>query len=174
MPPTASEFERDVLPHLDAAYNLARWLVRDPAVAEDVVQEALLRALRYQDGRRGAVRPWLLRIVRNAAYAAIGARRRLAEVPLEGEAVAAPPAPPFGDALGDAPGDPEAAFARRQALERLDGALAALPEELRECLVLRELEELSYREIAQVTGVAIGTVMSRLWRARRALLAAAR
>lgn len=155
-----SEFEQQVLPHLDAAYNLARWLVRDPAVAEDVVQDALLRALRFHAGLRGATKPWLLQIVRNAAYAQLAARHRTVEVPLHPD--------PAGPA--DAADDPEAALVRQQDLYHLDARLAALPTELRECLVLRELEELSYKEIAQVTGVAIGTVMSRLWRARRILL----
>jgi len=157
----ASEFDRHVLPHLDAAYNLARWLVRDAATAEDVVQEAMLRALRYQAGLRGEAKPWLLKIVRNVAYATIAARRTAAEVPLEHD----DPAQPI-----DPADDPEAALARRQDMRRLDHALAALPDDLRECLVLRELEELSYRQIADVTGVAMGTVMSRLWRARRAML----
>jgi RNA polymerase sigma-70 factor (ECF subfamily) len=164
----ASEFERRVLPHLDAAYNLARWLVRDPAAAEDVVQEAMLRALRYHAGLRGEAKPWLLQIVRNVAYAAIAARRKAAEVPFDGSDTVCPTDPV------DPSADPEAALARHQDLHHLNRALAALPEELRECLVLRELEELSYKEIAQVTGIAIGTVMSRLWRARKALLEAAR
>ncbi len=156
-----SEFERQVLPHLDAAYNLARWLVREPAVADDVVQEAFLRALRYHAGLRGEAKPWLLRIVRNVAYGTLTARRTAAEtsVVLEDENGPVDPA-----------SDPEAALERKQALDCLDGRLAALPAEFRECLVLRELEALSYREIAEVTGVAIGTVMSRLWRARRALV----
>jgi RNA polymerase sigma-70 factor, ECF subfamily len=160
-----SEFEQRVLPHLDAAYNLARWLVRDPAAAEDVVQEAMLRALRYHAGLRGEAKPWLLQIVRNVAYGALATRRKAAEVPLDGDAPHDPP---------DPADDPEATLARHQERHHLDRALAALPEDLRECLVLRELEELSYKEIAQVTGVAIGTVMSRLWRARRDLMEAAR
>lgn len=99
------------------------------------------------------------------AYATIAARRTAAEVPFEHEGA---------DQPIDPADDPEAALARRQDLHRLDRALAALPDDLRECLVLRELEELSYREIAEVTGVAMGTVMSRLWRARRAMLDTAR
>ena len=160
-----TEFERQVLPHLNAAYNLARWLVRDPGTAEDVVQEAMLRALRYHAGLRGDAKPWLLQIVRNVAYGMIATRRRAAEAPLDGDD--RPDQPDPAD-------DPEAALARRQDRHHLDEALAALPDDLRECLVLRELEELSYKEIAQVTGVAIGTVMSRLWRARQALMVAAR
>jgi RNA polymerase sigma factor (sigma-70 family) len=158
-----TEFERLVLPHLDAAYNLARWLVRDPACAEDVVQEAMLRALRYHAGLRGEAKPWLLQIVRNVAYAAIAGRRKAAEMPFDDEE----------HIVADPADNPEAALTRHQERQHLDDALAALPDELRECLVLRELEEMSYKEIAQVTGVAIGTVMSRLWRARRALQARA-
>ena len=157
----ASEFERQVLPHLDAAYNLARWLVREPAAADDVVQEAMLRALRYHAGLRGDAKPWLLQIVRNVAYGALAARRTSAETSavLDDDGGPADPAD-----------DPEAALGRKQAMDCLDHRLADLPAELRECLVLRELEALSYKEIAAVTGVAIGTVMSRLWRARRALM----
>jgi RNA polymerase sigma-70 factor (ECF subfamily) len=155
-----SAFERQVLPHLDAAYNLARWLVRDPATADDVVQEAMLRALRFHADLRGEAKPWLLQIVRNVAYAAMTRRN-----PPRAEDAADP---------ADPADDPEAALAHRQGMQQLDRSLAALSAELRECLVLRELEELSYKEIAQVTGVAIGTVMSRLWRARQALREAAR
>ncbi len=164
--PVASEFEEAVLPHLDAAYNLARWLVRDRASAEDVVQDAMVRALSYfRSYRGGDARAWLLRIVRNEAYGALAAHKRRATTSLED----------IGD--GDAPAlqvadpaaNPEVALARREGLAQLEQALSALPIELRECLVLRELEELSYKEIGHVTGVPIGTVMSRLWRARQAL-----
>ena len=159
-----TEFERRVLPHLDAAYNLARWLTRDPAAADDVVQEAMLRALRFHLGLRGDAKPWLLQIVRNVAYAVMAARRKGVEVPFDAESDSVP-----------APGDsPEAALSGVQDRALLDRALNALPAELRECLVLRELEEMSYKDIAQVTGAPIGTVMSRLWRARRTLLEAAR
>ena len=154
------ELRQAVLDNLDAAHNLARWLVRDAAAAEDVVQEAVERALRYAGSWRGGnARAWLLQIVRTRAYAWLAARRDAAEVPLEAEPL-----------LADAAPTPEAALAAVQAREGLEAALLALPAELRECLVLRELEEMSYRDIARVTGVPIGTVMSRLWRARRALL----
>ncbi len=161
----APGFEQVVLPHLDAAYNLARWLVRDPSLAEDIVQDAVLRALQYFASFRGDDdgRAWLLQIVRNAAYAAIKARRIGTDIPLgdaEAEGVMELPDPGPG---------PEALLARRQDLEQLDQALAAMPIALRECLVLCELERLSYKDIARVTGVPVGTVMSRLWRARRAL-----
>ena len=156
-----SGFSTDILPHMDAAYNLARWLVHEPATAEDVVQEAMLRALRYHAGLRGDPKPWLLRIVRNAAYATLSDRKKRGEVPLDCHD------PVHTSHLVD---NPEAALGRRQSLHALSRRLAALPPEQRECLVLRELEELSYKEIAQVTEVAVGTVMSRLWRARRTLL----
>lgn len=153
-------FNEVVLSHLDAAYGLARWLVRDPHLAEDVVQEAVLRGLSYFASFRGEDgRAWLLRIVRNTAYSMLASRREPA-APDEAALLAAP----------DTGESPEAALSRQQDAERLERALAALPAELRECLVLKELEDLSYKEIARITGVPIGTVMSRLWRARRALL----
>jgi RNA polymerase sigma-70 factor (ECF subfamily) len=163
-----AEFARLALPHLDAAYNLARWLLRDPVAAEDAVQDAMLRGLTYFASFRGDnPRAWLLRIVRNAAHDRLAAAARAREVPLvvandADETAVNEPADPADD--------PEAALSRAQDRAALGAALAALPVELRECLVLRELEEMSYRDIAQVTGVPVGTVMSRLWRARRALL----
>lgn len=169
-PPRASSFEQVILPHLDAAYNLARWLVHDPTLAEDVVQDAMLRALGYFGSYRGGDgRAWLLRIVRNTAFDTLGARKRDRLSSLDD------PAPgPDGHTpalqVADPAEDPEAALAHREDLGTLDRALAALPLELRECIVLRELEELSYKEVAQVTGLPIGTVMSRLWRGRRALM----
>lgn len=153
-----------VLPHLDAAYSLARWLVRDATLAEDVVQDAVVRALAHFGTYHGGdARAWLLRIVRNAAYDALAARKRAG-----------------GDSLGLAPDGlaaqvadpaegPDAALDRHEDMAQLGLALAALPDELRECLVMRELEDMSYKEIAIVAGVPVGTVMSRLWRARRAL-----
>ena len=168
--PDAGRFEQVVLPHLDSAHNLARWLVRDASLAEDVVQDAVLRALGYFSSYRGGdARAWLLRIVRNAAYGALAARRGR-EVRLDDGAGPGPADDSPALQVPDPADDPEAALARRQGLERLDRVLEALPIELRECLVLRELEGLSYKEIGQVAGVPIGTVMSRLWRARQALM----
>jgi RNA polymerase sigma-70 factor, ECF subfamily len=167
--PDAGRFEDAVLPHLDAAHNLARWLVRDATLAEDVVQDAVLRALGYFASYRGGdARAWLLRIVRNAAYTVLAARRQGREARLDDDAGAGGDSPALQ--VPDPADDPEAMLARREDLQRLDRALEALPVELREVLVLRELEDLSYKEIAHVAGVPIGTVMSRLWRARQALM----
>ncbi|HKD52720.1 MAG TPA: sigma-70 family RNA polymerase sigma factor [Steroidobacteraceae bacterium] len=160
-------FEAQVLPHLDAAYRFARWLCRSPIEADDIVQEAFLRAFRGFDTLRGSdVKAWLLTIVRNCHATACGQEQRRAAVPLpeehEEELRAA--------SLEAAP-DPESlstAQDERRALERL---VAALPEEHRTVLLLREMEDMSYREIAAVTQAPIGTVMSRLARARAALRA---
>ena len=168
----AADFEDVVLPHLDAAHNLARWLVRDAATAEDVVQDAVVRALGYFGSYRGGnARAWLLQIVRNTAYTALAARKLGGTASLDGLA-------PDGGSpalqVADGADDPETAFCGHERSAELGRVLAALPPELRECLVLRELEEFSYKDVARITGVPIGTVMSRLWRARRALAATAR
>jgi RNA polymerase sigma-70 factor (ECF subfamily) len=160
-----SRFEAQVLPHLDAAYRLARWLVRSPGDADDVVQEALLRAFRAFDALRNAdARAWLLAIVRNCALSAIDQRRRRATEPLMEEHEAMPE-------TGLETADPEGASIERDERRTLERLIAALPGEHREVLLLRELEDMSYREIAAVTSVPIGTVMSRLARARAALRA---
>jgi RNA polymerase sigma-70 factor, ECF subfamily len=166
----AGDFEQVVLPHLNAAHNLARWLVGDATLAEDVVQDAALRALSYFGSYRGGDgRAWLLRIVRNAAYGALAARRRSGTASLD-DAGLTEDGESTARQVADPAEDPETVLVRREGFARLDQALAALPAELRECLVLRELEELSYKEVAHITGVPIGTVMSRLWRARQALM----
>ena len=163
------DFEQVMLPHLDAAYNLARWLVRDPSIAEDVVQDAYERACRYFGAfRGGSGRAWLLQIVRNAAYSTLKAQRRRMEVSLSSEMRPADEDGAETD-IPDSSSGPEAALARRQDLEALDDALNALPVAWRECLILREVEALSYKEMARVMDVPIGTVMSRLSRARQAL-----
>jgi RNA polymerase sigma factor (sigma-70 family) len=164
-----SNFEQVMLPHLDAAYNLARRLVRDPSIAEDVVQDAYERACKYFAAfRGGSGRAWLLQIVRNAAYSTLKAQRRRMEVSLSSGMLAADEAGVDMDIPDSSPG-PEAALARRQDLAALDDALNALPVASRECLILREVEELSYKEMARIMEVPIGTVMSRLSRARQAL-----
>lgn len=154
-------FEAQALPHLDAAYNLARWLTRSPADAEDVVQEAMLRAYRGFDGLRGGdAKAWLLAIVRNCARNALKAGRRRAHVPLPEEDDRALPS--------NEPG-PEATAATSSEGRRLNAMLATLPEDFREVLILRELEDLSYRDIAAIADIPLGTVMSRLARARTML-----
>ena len=167
-----ADFEAVVLPHLDEAYNLARWLMRSAADAEDVVQEAMLRALTYFPSFRGGnARAWVLQIVRNTAYSMLRRRQAAAEtVALDEEE-----APDSEDwsaaaALREAGVTPESLLARVQARRQLDSLLAQLPVELRECIVLFELNQATYKEIAAITEVPIGTVMSRLWRARRALV----
>jgi len=163
-------FAAIVLPHLDAAHNLARWLMHDAAAAEDVLQEALLRALTYFSSFRGGnARAWLLQIVRNTAYGAIATERARPLVPIaadEEEAGAVAELRATGD-------DPETSLIRSREQGGVRALIAALPFELREVMVLRELEELSYKDIAEVTRTPIGTVMSRLWRARRSLVEAA-
>jgi RNA polymerase sigma factor (sigma-70 family) len=164
-----SDFEKVMLPHLNAAYNLARWLVRDQSIAEDVVQDAYERACKYFTAfRGGSGRAWLLQIVRNAAYSTLKARRRRMEVPLNGATRADDEDGVDGD-IPDSSACPEAALARRQDLAALDDMLNALPVAWRECLILREVEALSYKEMARMMEVPIGTVMSRLSRARQAL-----
>ena len=150
-------FEQQVMPHIDAAYNLARWLTRNDHDAEDVVQEAMLRAYRFFGGLRGQPRPWLLAIVRNACFTWLR-NNRPAELA----------APDDREQESDSPG-PEALVASELNRQRINDAIAALPLMFREVLVLRELEELSYRDIARIAEVPIGTVMSRLARGRRLL-----
>jgi RNA polymerase sigma-70 factor (ECF subfamily) len=163
-----SRFEQVALPYLDAAYSLARWLTRNDADAADVVQEAYLRAFRYFDSyREGDAKSWLLRIVRRTCYSWLERNRPAELVALEalddsGDLHAADPAQ---GSIGDA----EALLMSRSDLRRLDRLIEMLPAPLREVIVLRELQELDYRQIAAVTGVPIGTVMSRLHRARAAL-----
>jgi len=163
-----SSFELVVLPHLDAAYNLARWLMRDRDAAEEVLQESMLRALTYFAGFKGVnPKAWLLQIVRNTAYGSLALNRGVQTVPIAGD--------DGGDAveLVAEDDDPETALIRARDRSRVRDLIATLPVELRETLVLREFEECSYKEIAEATQTPIGTVMSRLWRARRLLVQAA-
>lgn len=156
-------FEQTVLPHLDAAYNLARWLTRNDHDAEDVVQEAYLRAFEFFGGFYGTDgRGWLLTIVRNTCYTWLR-KNRAGELStqfdeeIHHEEVASP--------------NPEEILLQNADRQHLQDALEELPLEFRESLVLRELEGLSYKEIAEVSGVPLGTVMSRLARARDQLRA---
>lgn len=165
----AARFRAEVLVHLDAAANLARWLLRNPVEAEDVVQEAVLRAYAYFASFRGVnARAWLLQIVRNTAYATLKRSQGIHMVNLQDDRGDGDE-PGRGVDLIDPAGDPEMLLMRHEAERQIDDLLAQLPVELRECIVLRELQELSYRDIAEITGVPIGTVMSRLWRGRRLL-----
>jgi RNA polymerase sigma-70 factor (ECF subfamily) len=169
VPLPAGNFEQVVLPNLDSAYNVARWLMQDATSAEDVVQDAVLRALTYFTSYKGGdPRAWFLRIVRNVAYGALAARRQGGTTSLDDTGQTAN-GEPIALEIPDPADDPEVTLARSEGLARLDQALAALPAALRECLVLHELEEFSYKEIAHITGVPVGTVMSRLWRARQVL-----
>jgi RNA polymerase sigma-70 factor (ECF subfamily) len=159
-------FEAQALPHLDAAFNLARRLARPPLEADDIVQDAMLRAFRAFDTFRGDnIKPWLLAIVRNCHLSAAGRRRHALEAPLPSDAELN-----LDDRalIEDAP-DPEARAIHSEQGRRLSEIIDRLPAEFREVLVLREMEDMSYRDIAQVTGAPIGTVMSRLARARALL-----
>jgi RNA polymerase sigma-70 factor (ECF subfamily) len=161
MPITNSsvEFERLFLPHLDAAYNLARLLVRNTQDAEDVVQESYLRALRAFSGFRGeAGRPWFLTIVRNTSFTWLRDNRGRADHAEFNEELQVSPAP-----------TPEAESLEQERARGVERCVQQLPADFREAIVLREMEELSYQEIAEITGVPRGTVMSRLSRARARL-----
>ena len=163
-PSELARFEEVVLPHLDDAYTLARHLVHDEHDAQDVVQEAYLRALKYfRTFRGGDGRAWLLAIVRNRSHTWHRSRQVDAATAEFDEEVHS------GEGAG---GDPEAGARRGEARETLRQALEKLAPEFREVIVLRELQGLSYKEIAQVTGSPVGTVMSRLARARQRLLEA--
>ena len=159
-------FEELALPHLDAAYNLARWLVRNEDDANDIVQDAYLRAMRAFDGFRGDnARPWLLAIVRNTAFTWLRKNRpQKFEVPYEEDLHGG-----IQEADGAEVDNPETRALRAEDRRAVNDALARLPIELREAVVLRELEELSYREIAAVQAIPVGTVMSRLSRGRQLL-----
>lgn len=167
----APSFEDAILPHLDAAYNLARWLVHDPVEAQDIVQDACLNALRFFASFSGdSGKPWLLRIVRNTVYSRLRSPRGRVEVAYGHAGDGDDDGLFFLDIADPDPG-PDAILERAQEVAQLKAAMTLLPVDLRECLVLRELEELSYSEIARITEVPIGTVMSRLHRARRQLTA---
>lgn len=161
MPDASTNFDQTILPHLDAAYNLARWLIGNERDAEDVTQEACLRAFKFFSGFRGGdARSWLLAIVRRSAWTWLRSNRRHEE------------AVEFDEELHggvDDSANPEVSLARAGDVEAVRQAIATLPAVFREVVVLRELEDCSYKEIADIAGVPIGTVMSRLTRARRML-----
>ncbi len=159
-------FEALALPHLDAAYNLARWLARPPVEADDIVQDAMLRAFRAFDSLRGEdVKPWLLTIVRNSFLSAVDKRKRQHEVPMPEDDAAAPLHPGL---VSDQP-NAEANLMMDESERNMQTLLASLAPDYRDVLILRELEDMSYGEIARVLDIPIGTVMSRLARARAAL-----
>ncbi len=162
-----TRFARIVLPHLADAYSLARWITGNRADAEDVVQEASLRAFRAIRTVDVNPRAWVLTIVRNTAFTWLGKNRPAALVVVDDleEAANGPSAAGAADAV-----TPESALIAKADSARLETAIAALPTAFREALVLRDIQGLSYREIAAVTGVPIGTVMSRLARGRSRLI----
>src|SRR5258705_2299018 len=149
-----------VLPHMDAAYNLARWLTRNDQDARDVVQEAALRAYRFLDGLRGDAKPWFLTLVRNACMTWLKTNR-------PAELAGMDPSAPELQLVEEE--TPETLRLPALARRMLNEALAALPAPFRESLIPRELEDLAYKDIARITSAPIGTVMSRLARARRLL-----
>jgi RNA polymerase sigma-70 factor (ECF subfamily) len=152
----AAEFEQVILPHLNSAYNLARWLLGNEQDAQDVVHDSFLRAHRYFDSFDGSDgRAWLLGIVRNACFTSLRSNK--------GQQI-----PPDESLEMQSPGEtsPERMLILEQDLRALRNCIEALPPEYREVVVLRELEELSYKEISTAAGIALGTVMSRLNRAR--------
>jgi len=176
------QFEQLVLPHMDAAYNLARWLVRNPHDAEDVAQEAMTRAIKFFSGFRGGdPRAWLLTIVRNSCFTWLGRNRAkdLAEFDEETHSPGANPVAvnsPGISAHGNqssipGPANPEAMAVAQAESARVRRALEELPVIFREAVVMREIEGMSYKEIADVTNVSVGTVMSRLSRGRDRLRA---
>jgi len=161
------DFEKTILPHLNEAYRLARRLMRGAPEAEDVVQDVMVRALTYFRTFNGTnARAWTLQIVRNTAYAALRKQRDTTLMPpLD------PVAPSFDLAtLADPQADPEVLLAHTQERRELRTLLDELPVPLRECVVLHEFNGCSYKEVATITETPIGTVMSRLWRARRMLI----
>jgi RNA polymerase sigma-70 factor (ECF subfamily) len=170
---TIKAFERTALPHLDAAYNLARWLTRDDHDAEDLVQAAFERALKFFDGFRGGdARAWILTIVRNTFYTSLrNSRHEKQDVSFDEENhadatnEASPLCPSFGEGA-----NPEVLLAAFDTKRAVNEALNRLPHPFKEAVVLKELEELSYKEIAEISGVPIGTVMSRLARGRKLLV----
>jgi RNA polymerase sigma-70 factor (ECF subfamily) len=166
----ARRFRDAALPYLDDVFTLARYLMRNPADADDAVQECYLRALRHFESYRGpAMKPWLLAILRNvcnAEFARRGKQEAPADLADDGEAEATPPI------WQEPQPSPETALLRQQDGDTIRRLVAALPQPFREAIVMREINDLSYNEIAEVAGVPVGTVMSRLARARSMLRSA--
>ena len=162
-----AQFEHSVLPHLDAAYNLARWLTRNDHDAEDVVQESFVRALRYFDRLKGPdARPWLLGIVRNTCYTWLEKNRPAELVSVDDfDTIAAE----SDAARSTSAGNPEVIVLQSANRKLVNQALEELPVGFREVIVMREIEDMSYKDIAAVAGIPMGTVMSRLSRGRELL-----
>jgi RNA polymerase sigma-70 factor (ECF subfamily) len=167
-------FEHVIMPHLDAAYNLARWLTRSDSDAQDVVQEATLRAYKYFDGFEGEnAAAWLLAIVRNSCFTWLRRNRPAQEVAgsdaIDEQDAAGGAEPVLSGGSRLLASDPESLLIAGRDRQRVNALVAELPAEFREVIVLREIEDFSYREIADIVGIPIGTVMSRLSRARKLL-----
>lgn len=163
------EFQRLILPHLDGAYNLARFLTRDPVLAEDVVQDAMIRAFRALDQFRGvSPRAWLFTIVRNCCRTAQAGRGGSVALVISENGLGEDCASELSRKADLGP-TPHEEAERKETIDKVRSAVEAIPEPFREAVVLRDLEELSYAEIAEVTGVPVGTVMSRLARGRAML-----
>lgn len=163
-----TQFEQIVMPHLDAAYNLARWLTRNDHDAEDLVQMAFARALKFFDGYQGGnPRAWLLTIVRNTFYTMIRDKQHEhGDVDFDEATHSSPDESAYG--VGS---NPEAIVTGQDTSRVVQEALEKLPNNFREMIILKEIEELSYKEIADIAGIPIGTVMSRLARARKLMVA---
>ena len=165
----AQEFRRLILPHLDGAYNLARYLTRDAVLSEDIVQDAVLRAFRsFAQYRGGSPRAWLFAIVRNCCRTAQAGRAGAVSLVISESSLSEDAAAQVAKQPDPGPSPEEEVF-RKADVNRVRMAIEAIPEPFRETIVLRDLEDLSYAEIAEVTGVPVGTVMSRLSRARAML-----
>lgn len=165
----AQEFRRLILPHLEGAYNLARYLTRDAVLSEDIVQDAVLRAFRsFAQYRGGSPRAWLFAIVRNCCRTAQAGRAGAVSLVITESSLSEEAAGQLAQHADPGPSPEEEVF-RKADVNRVRIAIEAIPEPFRETIVLRDLEDLSYAEIAEVTGVAVGTVMSRLSRARAML-----
>jgi RNA polymerase sigma-70 factor (ECF subfamily) len=160
-----AQFERVVLPHLDAAYNLARWLTRNDHDAQDVLQDSCVRAFRHFDGFHGGnARAWLLTIVRHTGYSWLEQNRGRVSMTAFDEQIHSPDGNSGNG--GSAPAGPEALLGQKREQQQVQRCLEELPVEFREVMILRELEGLSYKEIGAVAAIPIGTVMSRLSRGR--------
>ena len=163
----AQRFRETALPHLDAVYTLARYLLREPADAEDAVQECYLRALRHFDTFRGDdIKPWLLAILRNVCHVEFKRRSRFVLYDVNAEAENPDGAIPMWQKVQESP---ETEMVQKSDARTMQDLVTALPEAFREVILLREVEDLSYRQIADVLNVPVGTVMSRLARARATL-----